>query len=65
MKTGDIVMTLAGLVAAGASAAAALSIQLLLTAPMTVAGAMEGSDGPVRALARALYEALAHLVRHL
>ena len=63
MKASDIAMTLAGLVAAGASAAAVLSIRLLLTSPTTVARAMEG-DG-LQAFARALYDALAHLVRSL
>ena len=64
MKTRDIAATFAGVVAVGASAAAALAIRLMLTSPTTVAGMTDGRDG-LQAVAHALYEALAYLVRYL
>jgi hypothetical protein len=67
MKARDFVVTTAGVVALAASAAAGLMTWLLVSAPATLAMAIKGTDaGPlVQVAARALYEALARLVRYL
>jgi hypothetical protein len=65
MNARSITATLAGLVGVGAAGMAALAIRLVLTSPATVAGMMDGTDGPLHAVARALFETLAHIVRSL
>ena len=67
MTTRELAMTLAGMVAVAASVAAGLTTWLLVTAPATVALAIEGRDGePLLQVAlTALYQVLARLVRYL
>jgi hypothetical protein len=65
MNARTITATVAGMVGVGAAATAALAIRLVLTSPTIVAGMMDGTDGPFHAVARALYETLAHIVRSL
>ena len=67
MTARDLVMTLAGMVAIRASVAAGVTTWLLVTAPATVAMAIEGRDAEpfVRVALRALYEILARVVRYL
>ena len=65
MRARDIATTLAGLLAVTASAAAMVSIRLLLTAPTTLGGSLNGGGDPFHVVARALYEALAGIVRYL
>lgn len=65
MNARNITATLGGLVGFGAAGIAALAIRLLLTAPTTVAGMMDGTEGPLHAVARALYETLTNIVRSL
>ena len=65
MKVRDIATTLAGLVAVMASFAAMVSIRLLLTAPTTLGGSLNGGSGPFEVVGRALYETLAGIVRYL
>ena len=64
MKANDIVTTLGGLVLLGASAAAALTIRILITSPTSVAGMTDGRDG-LHAIANVLIAALSHLARYL
>jgi hypothetical protein len=67
MKARDFVMTTAGVVALAASAAAGLMMWLLVTAPATVAMAVQGSDAEpfVQVAGHAFYEVLVRLVRYL
>jgi hypothetical protein len=67
MKARDFVMTTAGVVALAASAAAGLMMWLLVTAPATVALAVQGTDAEpfVRVAGHAFYEVLVRLVRYL
>jgi hypothetical protein len=65
MTLRNIASTLAGVVVVAASATAGTVIWLLLTAPTTVASAIDGhATGAVPILVRALYAALAHLVSY-
>src|SRR5207244_9047914 len=59
-RTGETVLTVSSLVAVGTSAAAAFIIWLLLTQPLTVAGAI--SDRDLMPLFQAMASALAHVV---
>ena len=67
MKTRDLAMTTAGVVAVTACFAASVTAWLLVTAPATVAMAINGRDA--RSLMQlglsALYDLLVHLVRYL
>jgi hypothetical protein len=65
MNARTITATVAGMVGLGAAATAALAIGLVFTSPSTIAGMMDGSDGPLHAVARALFETIAHIVRSL
>jgi hypothetical protein len=65
MKAQEITTAVAGLIGVGAAVVASLLIGLLLTSPTSIAGAMDGSAGPFQAVARVLFESLAHLVRLL
>ena len=65
MKARDIATTLAGLVGLTATAAAVLSIRLLLASTTAPVGALDGSSEPLQAVARALYFAMAAIVRYL
>ena len=65
MKAQEITMAVAGLIGVGAAVVASLLIRLLLTSPTSIAGAMDGSAGPLQPVARVLFESLAHLVRLL
>ena len=67
MTTRELAMTMAGVVAVAASVAAGLTTWLLVTAPATVAMAIEGRDAePLLQVAlTALYQVLARLVRYL
>ena len=67
MTTRELAMTTAGVVAVAASVAAGLTTWLLVTAPATVAMAIEGGDAePLLQVAlSALYEVLTRLVRYL
>jgi hypothetical protein len=65
MNARTITATVAGMVGVGAAATAALAIRLVLTSPATVAGMMDANDGPLHAVARALFETLTHIVRSL
>jgi hypothetical protein len=67
MTTRDLAMTTAGLVAVTASVAAGLTTWLLVTAPVTVAMAIQGRDAEplLQEAVRALFQALAQLVRYL
>ena len=67
MTTRDVAMTTAGVVAVAASVAAGLTTWLLVTAPATVAMAIEGRDAePLLEVAlKALYQALTQLFRYL
>ena len=66
-RTGETVLTVSSLVAIGTSATAALITWLLLTQPLTVAGAVSNRDlMPVmRAMAGALADVLAAVLRYL
>jgi hypothetical protein len=67
MTIRELAMTTAGLVAVAASVAAGLTTWLLVTAPATVAMAIEGRDAePLLQVAlNALYEVIVRLVRYL
>jgi hypothetical protein len=67
MKARDFAMTTAGVVALAASAAAGLMMWLLVTAPATVALAVQGTDAEpfVQVARHAFYEVLVRLVRYL
>jgi hypothetical protein len=67
MRARDLAMTTAGVVAVAAWAAASVTAWLLVTAPTTVATAVQTRDlEPLAQLAlRALYEAVARLVQYL
>ena len=66
-RTGETVLTVSSLVAIGTSAAAAFVTWLLLTQPLTVAGAVSDRDlMPVmQAMASAIAHALAAVLRYL
>jgi hypothetical protein len=66
-RTGETVLTVSSLVAIGTSGAAAFITWLLLTQPMTVAGAVSDRDlmPVIRAMASALAQALAAVLRYL
>ena len=67
MTTRELAMTTAGVVAVAASLAAGLTTWLLVTAPATIAMAIEGGDAEplLQAALNALYAALTRLVRYL
>ena len=67
MTMSALAMRMAGVVAVAASVAAGLTTWLLVTAPATIAMAIEGGDAePLLQVAlSALYEALTRLVRYL
>jgi len=67
MTTRELAMTTAGLVAVAASVAAGVTTWLLVTAPATVAMAIEGRDAePLLQVAlNALYEVVIRFVRYL
>ena len=67
MKTRDLAMTTAGVVAVAAWVAASMTAWLLVTAPATVAMAIDGRDAQslVQVGLRALYDLLVRLVRYL
>jgi hypothetical protein len=67
MTTRELAMTTAGLVAVAASVAAGVTTWLLVTAPATVAMAIEGRDAePLLQMAlNALYEVVIRFVRYL
>lgn len=67
MKARDLAMTTAGVVAVAAWAAASVTAWLLVTAPTTVAMAVQTRETePLAQLAlQALYDAVACLVRYL
>ncbi|MEO8258649.1 MAG: hypothetical protein ABI868_14975 [Acidobacteriota bacterium] len=66
MTTRGLAMTTAGVVAVAASVAAGLTTWLLITAPTTVAMAIEGRDAePLRQAALSLlHDALTRLVQY-
>jgi hypothetical protein len=66
-RTGELVLTVAGVVGMGSSAAAALTIWLLLTQPLTIAKAVDARDlAPLmQAMASALVDALSAVIRYL
>ena len=66
-RTQDLMLTLASVAGLVTSGAAAMTIWLLLTQPLTVANAVNARDlAPLaQALARALVTALAAIVRYL
>ena len=67
MSTRNLAMTAAGVVAVTACSMASVTAWLLVTSPATLAQAVQGGHAqPLAQLAlRALYDALAHLARHL
>ena len=67
MKTRELAMTTAGVVAVAAWVAASVTAWLLVTAPATVAMAINGRDAQslVHVGLRALYDLLVRLVRYL
>ena len=65
MNLRDVVTTFGGVVMVTASAAAAVTIRALLTAPTTVAGLLNGDGQPFQVVVRALCDALWHIVRYL
>ncbi len=67
MKTRDLAMTTAGVVAVAAWIAASVTAWLLVTAPATVAMAINGRDAQslVHLGLRALYDLLVRLVTYL
>ena len=67
MTPQNIATTVAGVVVVAATAAAGLTAWLLVTAPTTVAMALNGQDGEplVQVAVRALYDVLAGLIRYL
>jgi hypothetical protein len=67
MKTRDLAMTTAGVVAVAAWVAASVTAWLLVTAPATVAMAINGRDAQsfVQVGLRALYDLLVRFVRYL
>jgi hypothetical protein len=66
-RPGELLLTVASLVGMSTSAAAALTIWLLLTKPLTVANAVNARDLSqlFQAMAGALADALAVVVRYL
>lgn len=66
-RPGELVLTVASVVGMGTSAAAALTIWLLLTQPLTVANAVNARDlAPLlQAMAGALVDALSVVIRYL
>ena len=66
-KSGELVLTFASVVGMGTSAAAALTIWLLVTQPLTVANAVNARDlAPLlQAMAGALADALSVVIRYL
>ena len=66
-RTQDLMLTLASVAGMVTSGAAAMTIWLLLTQPLTVANAVNARDlAPLaQAVARALLDALARLIRYL
>ena len=67
MTKQNIATTVAGVVMVAATAAAGLTAWLLVTAPTTVAMALNGHDGEplLQVTMRALYDVLASLIRYL
>jgi hypothetical protein len=67
MNTRNLAMTAAGVVAVAACSMASVTAWLLVTAPTTVAMAVQGGDAqPLAQLAlHALYEVVTRLVRYL
>lgn len=66
-KSGELVLTVASVVGMGAAAAAALTIWLLVTQPLTVANAVNARDlAPLlQVMAGALAGALSAVIRYL
>ena len=66
-RRGELLLTVASVVGMGTSAAAALTIWLLLTQPLTVANAVNARElAPLlQAMAGALADALSVLIRYL
>jgi hypothetical protein len=66
-KSGELVLTFASVVGMGTAAAAALTIWLLVTQPLTVANAVNARDlAPLlQAMAGALADALSVVIRYL
>jgi len=66
-RPGELLLTIAGIVGMSTSAAAALTIWLLLTKPLTVANAVNARDLSqlFQAMATALADALSVVVRYL
>ena len=66
-KSGELVLTVASVVGMGTSAAAALTIWLLVTQPLTVAHAVNARElAPLlQAMAGALADALSAVIRYL
>ena len=66
MKPGDLAVTTAGVVAVAAGSAATITAWLLVTAPATVAMAVQARDAqPLAQFAlHMLYEAVARLVQY-
>jgi hypothetical protein len=67
MSTREFAMTTAGVVAVSAWVAASMTAWLLVTAPTTVAMAVQTRDAQtvLQIALRAAYDALMHLVRYL
>ena len=66
-RSGELVVTVASVVGMGTSAAAALTIWLLVTQPLTVANAVNARDlSPLfQAMAGAVADALSVVIRYL
>ncbi|MBZ5559690.1 MAG: hypothetical protein LAO77_20680 [Acidobacteriia bacterium] len=66
-RRGELLLTVASVVGMGTSAAAALTIWLLLTQPLSVANAVNARDlGPLlQVMAGALADALSVVIRYL
>jgi hypothetical protein len=66
MSAREAMTTVGGVVMVAASTIAGTTFWMLLTAPATVAGILNGPDGqPLRFVVRALSAALLGVVRHL
>jgi len=67
MQRSHLVLTAAGFIAVGASVVAGLTIWLLVTAPTTVASAVNGREVMplLQAVIGVIYQALLDLVRYL
>ena len=61
----DVATTVGSLIMLAASAAAGVTIWVLVTAPATMAGVAGGGEQPLTIVARAILSALAQLIRYL